>query len=353
MAFYLRQEGLTVLEIGGLFTAGLALGSLVVGILYSEVLRRIKLRTGLYLYSALGFLQSFVFFLVPTSFGSVLVKPIIKIKASIGKISEDASVQHNLSKNNHREVMSRSLIIESLALVLGLALAVLLVKWIGFELSFLAFALISLPSVYFFFRVREDTRFKNKKKKPLPKLKPRLKLLIFSELLYWFSLGITGNLIITFLVTDNFEGSIVWLAVIFASLHLTIMLTTYLTQRFFNKRNFYWSSLVGMFFLFLSAIIVIISNDLYVVLAAFIIEGIGAGIWVPSKSALVWKYTQKENRERVSGRVFGLRMSLDSLGPLAGGALATAFGILGPFYLKSGLSVLVMAIYFYLWKKSK
>lgn len=350
LALFLKREGLGVLDIGLLFTAGLALGSLLVSFMYSDVLRKIKLKTGMILSSVLAFFQSFIFFLIPTSFGALVSKPVGEARYAVEGVSEESVMQHNSSKNSHRSVMSYGLVIESLGLVFGIVLSVLLVKWVGFELSFLLFAILALPSIFFFSRIKEESRFKLKKGQKLPKLSKKLKMILSVEMIYWVGLGATAILVDTFLIVDKFEGSMVWLAVIFGSLHLSTMITTYLTEKYFDKSNFAKTSLMGMAILLLSAIIIIISPSIHFALAAFIIEGIGAGIWVPSKTALVWKHTQKENREKVAGRVQGIRMFVQAFGPLVGGGLASVFGILGPFYFKAILSVLAILSYLYIWK---
>jgi MFS family permease len=82
-----------------------------------------------------------------------------------------------------------------------------------------------------------------------------------------------------------------------------------------------------------------------------VLEGIGAGIWVPSKSAIYWKLTGKESRENVSGYLFGWKEITSIIGPLVGGFLATYLGILSPFYFKAILSLVVIGIYIYVLRK--
>ena len=133
----------------------------------------------------------------------------------------------------------------------------------------------------------------------------------------------------------------------FIALYLSITITTLLSHKFLDRKNLVKTSIIGMFILLISALIIIISTNTWIVLGAFILEGIGAGIWVPSKQAFVWGLTQKENREKVSGYTLGFRAFVSSLGPLVGGFLVTIGGILAPFYFKAGLSLLVIGIYFY------
>jgi len=138
----------------------------------------------------------------------------------------------------------------------------------------------------------------------------------------------------------------------FIALYTSITITTLLSHKFLEKKDLTKTSIIGMFILLLSAVVIIISTNIWIVLGAFILEGIGAGIWTPSKQALVWKLTQKENREKVSGYVNGSRGFVSAISPLVGGLLVTAGGILAPFYFKAGLSLLVIGIYLYILKKT-
>ncbi len=352
LTLYLKEKGLSILEIGGLFTFGLAIATLITSLFYSKILRKIKLKTGLYLSTLFVFLQTFIFYLIPTSTGAPISKFTGEIHKSTYKVSSDTSLQHNAEENNKRKVISSKLISNSLGLLVGLALSVILVKNFGFLNSFLIFSLISLPAIFFFSKIKEETRFKLKTRIKLPKVKKKVRLLILAEMVYWFSMASSFHLVTTFLVMDKFAGSMTWLAIIFGGLYVSIIATTILTRRKLDKKDSAKTSILGMGILLLSAIAIIISNNLYFALGAFILEGIGAGIWVPSKTSLVWSNTQKENREKVSGYVKGTEGFVKAVGPLAGGAIATAFGILGPFYIKAILCIVVIGIYAYILRKN-
>lgn len=352
LPFYLKERGLTIFEIGVLFTIGLAFGSLIISLVYSRILKSIKLKAGLIVSSTFLFLQNFFIFLIPNSFGVLASNFSGVIHMNLFRVSSDVTQQHNSNKRNHRSVNSISLIIDSTAYVLGLAISVFLIAKFGFEFSFILFALLVLPALAFFNRVNDNSRFKLRKQfRKFPEISIKLKLVLFSEILYWLALASSFTLVITFLVADKFAGSIIWLAILFGGLYLSISLTTLFTYKFLDKFNLIKTSILGTFILLLSAVLIIISTNLYFVLGAFILEGIGAGIWVPSKTAFYWKLVAKENRERISGYLGGWRGFANALGPLVGGFLVVRFGILAPFYFKAILSLGVLIIYVYVLRK--
>jgi len=187
----------------------------------------------------------------------------------------------------------------------------------------------------------------------LPKMSKNLKLQIFSQIIYGLALSSSFTLVITFLVAEKFSGTLTEIGLIFIALYFPMSLTSYFTRNRLNWVNPYVLTIIGMFMLFLSAILVIISISFIFVLVAFLIEGIGAGIWGPSNDALRWSLTPKENRERVAGWVSGWRGFASGAGPLLGGFLVTIIGVTAPFYFKAVISLISLSIYFYLFKSLK
>ena len=116
------------------------------------------------------------------------------------------------------------------------------------------------------------------KKYKLPKISLNLKLVLFSEILYWLGLAASFTLVITFLVTDTFTGSISWIAFLFIGLYFSMIISTLLADKYLDKSSLLLTSIIGMFILLLSAVVVIFSTNLYWVLCAMVLEGIGAGI---------------------------------------------------------------------------
>lgn len=353
LPFFLKEKGFNILEIGVLFTIGLAIGSLIFSIVISALLKKFKLKNVLLFSPIFSFFRTFVVYLFPTAGGFISYKFFNEIHKHTSSISTDVVCQHNVLKNDERKISSFSLITNSFGLTVGLFLSVLLITLIGFRNSFLVFALFSIPALFFYSNVGDKARFNLKRKIKIPKLSKDLKLFLFSELLYWFALSSSFALVVTFLVIDKFKGSLWWIAILFASLYFSMVLTTLLTKRFFDKKNLTKSSIYGMIVLLLSVILIIVSNNLYVVLVAFILEGVGAGIWVPSKTAIQWRLTQKENREKVSGYLFGLRGFVSALGPIFGGFLVVFLGILSPFVFKAVTVLIIIFIYSYLLIKIK
>jgi predicted MFS family arabinose efflux permease len=141
--------------------------------------------------------------------------------------------------------------------------------------------------------------------------------------------------------------------VLFLALYLSMTITTFFTKKYLDKTDLYKSSIVGMFILLLSALFVIFSRNIYFVLCAMILEGIGAGVWVPSKTALYWGRTKPQSREIVSGYLNGLRTFASTIGPLVGGLLVFYINILAPFYFKAVISLLSIGIYVWLMRTRK
>lgn len=353
LSYFLKEKGLTILQIGFLLSIGLALGSLILGLVYSKILKKISLRFGLILSTLTESFQNLFLFAFPTSFGAFGSKFSSQFGSGMYAISEDVSIQHNLDKKNHRKISSSFLGIDSIGQSVGILIAIFLIIYLGFVYSFFIFFVISLIPLLFYVRITDKTRFKRKKKMKIPSLSKYLKLYILSEVIYWLALSSSFDLVVTFLVTGRLSASFEWIGYLFIGLYISIAITTFLTEKFLSKKEYTKTSILGMAILFLSALIIIFSVNLWVILGAFILEGVGAGIWVPSKTAFVWKLTQKENRENVSGYVFSLTGFVNAVGPLVGGILVSVGGILLPFYFKAILSIIVIAIYSYILIKTK
>jgi MFS family permease len=241
------------------------------------------------------------------------------------------------------------LIFDSSGIIIGLAISILLISYIGFRSSLIFFSLVSFAGIIFYLKIKDDTRFKPNKIKKL-KINKKIKLLAFAENSYWLALASSFVLVITFLLTEYFSSSIIWIAILFGTLNLTIVMSTLFTKTYISKFNYLKTSIFGVVLLFFSAIIIIYSTNIYFLLTAMILEGIGAGIWVPSKTAYLWKQISKEQRETVSAYVNGWRTFVGSIGPLVGGILVTYFGILSPFFFKAIICLIPISIYFYLLK---
>ena len=353
LAYFLKEKGLTILQIGFLFSLGIAAGGFLFSIVYSKIIKRIKFRTGFVVAVFVKSLQNLLLFLFPTSLGAMGSQASTDIGQKIENISEDVTIQHNLEKKESRKISSRFLWNDGLGQSVGIIISIILITYLGFKYSFLIFFLIGFVPLFFYLGVNDKNRFKAKEKTKPPKLSRQLKLFAFSEMVYWLALSVSFELAITFLVTDRLQSSFAWIGYLFIGLYASITITTILTQKFLDKKDYTKTSIIGMFILFLSAIIILVSTNIWIVLGSFILEGIGAGIWVPSKTAFVWKLTQKENREKVSGYIFGFRGFVNAIGPFVGGVLVSLFGILAPFYFKAGLSLIVIAIYSYILISTK
>ncbi|MCA9488156.1 MAG: MFS transporter [Nanoarchaeota archaeon] len=354
LPLFLKERGLTALQIGGLFSVGVAVGTFLFAFVFSRMLRRIKLRQGLVSSAILNFVQIFSVFIFPSSGGALLSKITNVPQKQISSISIDSTMQHNVVKGKEREGSISWGLSDSFGLIFGIIIAMISINYLGFLSSFFIFSMISLSSLFFYSKVNDDTRFKPKrsvsKKAPLS---TRIKLLIFTEVIYWFVLSASFALVVTFLVSDKLSGGIFELGILFVILYVFMNVGLYFTK--YRLRNFHDSilSIFGMLFLLISAVIVVLSNNLYIVVIAFIFEGLGAGIWVPAKTSLQWKNTKKENREIVAGYLSGWRGFVQALGPLAGGFLITRFNVNYPFYLKIFISLICLGVYLYIWRKWK
>jgi MFS family permease len=353
LPFFLKEKGLSALEIGGLFTLSIAAGSLFFGLFFSRILRKIKLKTGLILAGFLNSFRTFILYLFPASFGAAVSQFSGNLYDQISRISFDTTIQHNLKEGEERKTSIKWLLSEGFGLIIGIVLFIFLTSKLSFKTSFLIFSIVALLSLFFYFKVDDKTRFKPKIKfSRLPKVAKKLKLILFSEIIYWLALSSSFSLVITFLVADKLSGGIFDLGILFIALYGSINITSYVTKEKLDKFNELKTSILGMFLLLASAVFVIFSKNFYVIIFAFILEGIGAGIWFPSKTALQWKHTEKENREKVSGWLYGLRGFANSVGPLIGGSLITFIGINAPFYFKAGISIISISIYFYILRKN-
>lgn len=352
LPFFLKEQGFSALQIGGLFTLSIAVGSLLFSTFFSVILRKIKLRTSLVISGILCFFRTFVLYVFPTAGGAAGNQILSEVDKPIYRISVDTTIQHNLIKGRERHASIGWGVADGIGLVLGLILSIILVPRIGFRNAFLIFSLLAIPSIFLFSKIDDSTRFRPKKSMKLPDIPSKLRWLLFSEIIYWFALASSFSLVITFLVSDKLSGGLTQLGLLFIGLYVSMTLTMILTKNYFDNSSDVAVSVFGMLFLLASAVIVIVSHSFYVVLGAFVLEGIGAGIWVPSKTALQWKYTRRENREKVAGWLHGWRGFVSALGPLAGGFLITFMGINSPFYLKGIVSIISISIYIYVARKN-
>ncbi len=352
LPFFLKERGFSALEIGGLFTIGIAIGSLLFGLIFSRILRKIKLKSGLVSSAILNSARTFILYLFPNAGGTVANQFSGETYNQISRISIDTTIQHNVIVGEEKKTGARWWLFDGFGLIAGIILAMILISPVGFNISFLIFSGIALLSLFFYTRINDKTRLiSNIKFSRLPKISRKLKLILFSEVIYWLALSSSFSLVITFLVTDKLSGGILQIGLLFIALYVSMNLTLFLAKGKLEKFDDTKTAILGMGLLLMSAIIVILSKNFYVYSLAFILEGIGAGIWGPSKTALQWKNTEKENREKVSGWLSGLRGFVNAVGPLIGGFLITVIGINAPFYLKAGIALISLSVYVYILKK--
>lgn len=354
LPYYLKEKGLNILEIGAIFTLTIGIGSLIYSLIFSKILKKIKLKTGLIFSGILSVIKNLTIFSFPTTAGATTAKFITETHGLTQGISVDVSLQHNNQKNDEKNTASKYLISASTGIAIGIILSLIIINKIGFKFAFLSFSIISMISLIFYSRVTDKTRFKIKKKKyKIKKLNKKLKFTIISGLLYGLALQSSFALIITFLVKERFSDSITFLGLIFLMLYFSMSLTTILSKKYLNKIQPSKTAIIGMMILLISAIIIISSQNKYLVLFSFLIEGIGAGIWEPSQNSLQWKFTEKENRENISGYISGLNSITKAVGPLFGAILVTKIGITAPFIFKATISLICIGIYFYIKKLEK
>jgi FtsH-binding integral membrane protein len=79
LPFYLKEQGLAILQIGAFLTIGIALGSLLGSLIFGNFLKKMKLRTGLFISGIFTFLYSFIFFIFPSYTGGHFIRVFRKI----------------------------------------------------------------------------------------------------------------------------------------------------------------------------------------------------------------------------------------------------------------------------------
>ncbi|MEK6927421.1 MAG: MFS transporter [Nanoarchaeota archaeon] len=344
LSWYLKEQGYGMLSIGFYFTIGLAIGFLLYSLFFAKLLKRISLSAGLQLAVLFRTIYVLVFITFPNIIGAFLSQIFFRFASTTSMISSSATIQHNADKENLRKVSRFSLIYESLAIVIGIGLCLILIPKIGFLGIVSLFTLFIIPLIIFAKKVSDKSRFVPNKKHKAVKLNSLLKVLIVTEWLFWFVMVASASLILTFLVTERLAGSWQWLGIMYLGLYGAIAISTVLTSRFDNY-NLVKTTFIGMLLILMSSLIILFSQSLVLVLIALIIEGIGASIWVPSKDALNWRLIEPSQRETVAGYIHGGRTFFQIIAPLAGGALATYFGILAPFWFKAGVSLFALIVY--------
>lgn len=352
LPFFLKEQGLEIVKIGAVLTIGLAVGSLFVSLVYSRLLRFIKIKTGLIISSIIGFFGLIILFFLPSSLGVTLNNFSNSLKNSLSHVSQDAGFQHNVDRRRIRKYTNLNFILTSFGQLVGIFLAIISIIYLGFRVSFLIFSLISLVSILIYLGFDDSTRFKLSKNKRLPRMSGRLKLILFAEWIYWFAMASSFSLVITFLVTDYLSGGLMDIGIAFGFLYSSLVISGLIFGKFLENKNDFKTGIFGMSIILLGAILIILFRNIYILFFALALEGIGASIWGPSKHALYCKFTEKENREVVSGYSNGVRDFLQSLGPLFGGILVVSFGITMPFVFKAVVCLISIGIYGYLYNKS-
>ena len=99
----------------------------------------------------------------------------------------------------------------------------------------------------------------------------KLKLILFSEIIYWLALASTFSLVITFLVSEKLSGTLFDIGIIFIVLYSSITLTGYITKKSLDKKKEINSAMFGMVLLLISSILVIIFRNFYLILLAFLL----------------------------------------------------------------------------------
>ena len=353
LPYYLMTKGLSILQIGTIFTIAIGISTLFYSLVFSKILKKIKLKTGLIASGIIGVIKNFLLFFWPTTAGATTSKFIQQMHGPTQSISIDVSLQHNLEKNKERKVSSKRAITSSIGMTIGIILILLIVNKVNFGVAFLAISIISLFSIPFYAKVNDNTRFKPKPKQKIPKINKKLKLTLLTDILYLLALGSSFSLVIAFLVKEKFSNSFNSFGLIFILLYLSMTVTIFITKKYLDKKNSTKTAMLGMAFLLVSALVIIISQNQNIILLSFIVEGIGAGIWTPSLSAMQYRFTEKENREKVSGYFSGISRGISSVGPLVGALLVSKINIVAPFVLKAILSIITIAIYIYIIKLEK
>jgi len=257
LPFFLRDLGLSILEIGAYLTIGLALGTMFMTILFSQIQRNIALRSGLNYSTVFGFITSFVLYILPNTFGAILSSFSLKLRDITFDVSRDVTFHHNTREGTRRIVSSNYLIIQSIGFVLGLLFSLAFIKTLGFRNTFLIFAFLALPAFLIFSKIKEGTRFRPKINYKQPPVSRKLKLFLFSGIIYNFALSASFVLVITFLVTDYFSNSIEWIAYLYVGLYVSMGISSFITKKFLDKFSFIATAIFGMFIIFCSAIVII------------------------------------------------------------------------------------------------
>ncbi len=120
LPFFLKEKGLSALQIGGLFTLSIAAGSLLFGLIFSRILRKIKLRFGLFLAGVLNFFRTFILYLFPAVSGAIINQFSGEIDKHIYVISTDTTMQHNLRRGEERKTSAMWGIFDCLGIIFGI-----------------------------------------------------------------------------------------------------------------------------------------------------------------------------------------------------------------------------------------
>jgi hypothetical protein len=326
---YLHELGLTIVEVGALFTlAGLAEVVLTYGA--GKTLDKISCNYGLAIIDFFESIACFIFGLAQ-NYTHILIGRFVEKAGQIFTPSyavyENEAYKEDYETMYQYHVMVPEVVQLVVFPILGFVLTYVVFSVTAHRSFYIIVGACNFLVIFYILKILPDVTPGVSLKRELQVSLPRkLYIIAAAEILLQFGDAVGSQFVLAYYILDNLGGTFFSISMVEAVVSIAIILTIIMSLK--RKPEMIKAAKYGIFI-------------------AYFILNIGHSLWFPRHRTLVMKLIPEEKRGEILGSIASLKKLIAVVGPLFAGLIASKIYILAPFVAQ--LITFIVIYFIYQW----
>jgi DHA1 family multidrug resistance protein-like MFS transporter len=345
---YLHELGLTIVEVGALFTlAGLAEVVLTYGA--GKTLDKISCNYGLAIIDFFESIACFIFGLAQ-NYTHILIGRFVEKAGQIFTPSyavyENEAYKEDYETMYQYHVMVPEVVQLVVFPILGFVLTYVVFSVTAHRSFYIIVGACNFLVIFYILKILPDVTPGVSLKRELQVSLPRkLYVIAAAEILLQFGDAVGSQFVLAYYILDNLGGTFFSISMVEAVVSIAIILTIIMSLK--RKPEMIKAAKYGIFLMMIYGLLMSWAPNMWVIFIAYFILNIGHSLWFPRHRTLVMKLIPEEKRGEILGSIASLKKLIAVVGPLFAGLIASKIYILAPFVAQ--LITFIVIYFIYQW----
>ena len=345
---YLHELGLTLVEVGALFTlAGLAEVVLTYGA--GKTLDKISCNYGLAFIDFFESLACLIFGLAQ-NYTHILIGRFVEKAGQIFTPSytvyENEAYKEDYETLYHYHLMVPEVVQVVVFPIFGFVLTYVFFSLTAYRSFYIIVGACNFLVIFYILKILpEVTPGVSLKKKLSISIPRRLYVIAAAEILLQFGNAVGSQFVLAYYILDNLGGTFFSISMVEAVVSCAIIVTIILSLK--RDPEMIKAAQYGIFLMMIYGLLMSWAPTMWIVFIAYFILNIGHSLWFPRHRTLIMELIPEEKRGEILGSITSLKKLISVVGPLFAGLIASKIYILAPFVVQ--LIILIIIYFIYWW----